>query len=72
MYTHVYIDTYYVPASCRYASESFDLVVALMSLHHIPKVSAMVKDIKRVLKPGGRLVYREHDNNKDGSLSMGM
>jgi len=45
----------------RFPDSSFDVVVALMSLHHIPHYSETLKEIVRVLKPNGRLVFREHD-----------
>lgn len=48
--------TYKLP----YASESHDVVLALMSLHHIPNKESMIKEIKRILKPGGLLIIREH------------
>jgi ubiquinone/menaquinone biosynthesis C-methylase UbiE len=44
-----------------YDSGKFDLVTALMSLHHIPHVAETLQELKRVLKPDGVLVIREHD-----------
>ncbi len=38
---------------------SFDLVVCFGVLHHIPNVSHVIKEISRVLKPGGRFLLRE-------------
>ncbi len=38
---------------------SFDLITCLGVLHHIPNVSAVVKEFARTLKPGGRIVLRE-------------
>ncbi|EFC43055.1 predicted protein [Naegleria gruberi] len=44
-----------------YESNSFSLVVALMSLHHIKNVEETIKEIHRVLEPGGVFIIREHD-----------
>jgi len=41
--------------------ESVDLVTCLMSIHHFEDFDLMLKEIKRVLKPGGFLFVREHD-----------
>jgi len=35
---------------------SIDLVVSFETIEHVPDASALVHDIRRVLKPGGRLV----------------
>lgn len=42
-------------------TEQFDLVLALMSIHHIEDQEKLISEIKRVLKPGGFLIIREHD-----------
>jgi SAM-dependent methyltransferase len=42
-------------------SSSVDLVVALMSLHHVENVSFYLQELVRVLAPGGYLILREHD-----------
>lgn len=39
----------------------FDVVYALMSLHHIRDIRSMLAEIRRVLVPGGLLIVREHD-----------
>ena len=38
---------------------SFDLATCLGVLHHIPNVTCVVREIARVLRPGGHLVLRE-------------
>jgi ubiquinone/menaquinone biosynthesis C-methylase UbiE len=38
------------------ASASIDLVVSFETLEHVPDAGAMIKEIRRVLRPGGRLV----------------
>ena len=40
-----------------YADNSFDLVVGHAVLHHIPDVEKSLREVVRVLKPGGRLVF---------------
>lgn len=38
---------------------SFDLIVCFSVLHHIPNVSTVLKEMFRVLKPGGYVLLRE-------------
>ncbi len=40
-----------------YDDNSFDLVVGHAVLHHIPDVAAAMREVLRVLKPGGRFVF---------------
>jgi ubiquinone/menaquinone biosynthesis C-methylase UbiE len=40
-----------------YEDETFDLVVGHAVLHHIPDVPAAMREVMRVLKPGGRFVF---------------
>lgn len=42
-------------------SNSIDVVTAWHVLHHIKDLSLAINFIKRVLKPGGRLIIKEHD-----------
>jgi ubiquinone/menaquinone biosynthesis C-methylase UbiE len=49
------------PGLLPYADNSMDLIVAMMSLHHIEKLKSMLNEIKRVLKPGGYFFIREHN-----------
>lgn len=43
------------------ADASVDLVTANMTLHHIPDVPGTLREIERVLRPGGHLFIKEHD-----------
>jgi ubiquinone/menaquinone biosynthesis C-methylase UbiE len=40
-----------------YEDDSFDLVVGHAVLHHIPDVELAIREVLRVLKPGGRFVF---------------
>ncbi len=41
-------------ANLPFADETFDLVFGIAVLHHAGDVSAVMREVKRVLKPGGR------------------
>jgi SAM-dependent methyltransferase len=42
-----------------FPSDNFDLIVCLSVLHHVPNVSTVLREMSRVLKPGGRILLRE-------------
>jgi len=43
----------------KFADNTFDLITCFSTLHHIPNVSFVVKELVRVLKPSGYLLIRE-------------
>lgn len=45
--------------SLPFASDSFDGVMCLNALHHHPSYAEVLREIYRVLKPGGRAVFSE-------------
>jgi SAM-dependent methyltransferase len=44
-----------------YPDNNFDFITALVSLHHIKDLDTAVKELYRVMKPGGYLLIKEHD-----------
>ena len=47
----------------RFPKETFDLVLAKGAVHHLPDPEAGLKEINRVLKPGGHLILSEPTSN---------
>lgn len=52
-----------VTGTIDYDSDFFDYVTVLGVLHHIPNVSFVLKEIHRVVKPGGLVIIREPSTN---------
>ncbi|WP_419644435.1 class I SAM-dependent methyltransferase [Thiolapillus sp.] len=63
-----------MPADCRefqfllsddtcsqFESGSLELIIALVVLHHLPRPREIIAEYYRRLRPGGRVVVREHD-----------
>ena len=46
---------------------SFDTVVSTLVLCSVPEPERAVREIRRVLRPGGRLLYIEHVRDRDGT-----
>jgi SAM-dependent methyltransferase len=50
----------------QFADESFDFVMANFMLYHVPDINQALRELKRVLKPGGKLMTATNSQ-----LSMG-
>ena len=56
---HIVIDIQDIP----FPADSFDLVIANMMLDHVPDLPKALREVQRVLRPGGTFVcatYGEH------------
>ncbi len=53
-------------ARLRLPRESFDIVAATVALHHVEDKLPMLRTIRSILKPGGRLVIGEIDVDTTG------
>jgi ubiquinone/menaquinone biosynthesis C-methylase UbiE len=52
-----------------FADDAFDTVVATLVLCTVPDPAAAVGEIRRVLRPGGRLLFLEHVRSRDPGLA---
>ena len=50
------------------ADQSVNLITCLVTLHHIPKVDHMLKELARIIQPNGYLIIREHDCKLERSI----
>ena len=48
-----------IDGSLKFKNDSFDLITCFGTLHHIPNVSYVIRELIRVLKPDGYLLLRE-------------
>ena len=46
-------------------SNSVDFITCILMLHHVKNLEFLLKEIKRILKPGGILLLIEHNNYDD-------
>jgi SAM-dependent methyltransferase len=53
-----------------FEDSSFAVVTCLMCLHHVDDQPLMLRELFRVLKPGGMLVIREHDLDDNGMFPV--
>lgn len=44
-----------------HCDDMFDIITIFQTLHHVKDISTMMKEIRRVCKPGGIVIIREHD-----------
>jgi SAM-dependent methyltransferase len=42
-----------------FGNETFDGVICMNALHHLPSYGAALREVSRILKPGGRAVFSE-------------
>lgn len=49
----------------NYSDNSFDFITCIFTLHHIPEMDDFIREIWRVLKPGGRIMIIEHSAYTD-------
>ena len=55
-----------MPQRLPFADESFDTVVSTLVLCTIPDPHAALTEIRRVLRPGGRVLFLEHVRGEGG------
>jgi ubiquinone/menaquinone biosynthesis C-methylase UbiE len=44
-----------------FPDNSFEVILCFQVLHHIKKYRPVLKEFKRILEPGGLVIFREHD-----------
>lgn len=51
----------YTDSKLPFPDNTFDLITAFMSLHHVKDLKTVLEEIRRTLRPGGVLFIKEHD-----------
>lgn len=63
-----------LPCKLPFKDASICVITLIMSLHHIKNVNEYIKEIGRILKPGGILIIKEHDvdakTDSDGKIIL--
>jgi SAM-dependent methyltransferase len=52
-----------------YKTGEFDIVLCLVAMHHFKNKDIMLKEMGRIVAPGGLLIYREHDAEMISSVN---
>jgi ubiquinone/menaquinone biosynthesis C-methylase UbiE len=52
-----------------FLDEAFDLVTCRIAAHHFPHPHNFIKEVARVLKPGGRFLFIDNVSPEDGELA---
>jgi ubiquinone/menaquinone biosynthesis C-methylase UbiE len=53
-----------------YENNTYDYVVSCFTLCSIKEINDAIKEIKRVLKPGGKFIFLEHGKSPDREISI--
>ena len=56
---------HYDGVTLPYCDNCFDMITIYMVLHHIPEIEPFLKEVVRVLRPGGYVMIREHNCDPD-------
>lgn len=69
---YVSLNDYAPVSSTQVADRSLDLISNFIGFHHSPpeKRDAFVASLHRILRPGGRMIVRDHDVNSDDANRM--
>ena len=64
--------TFVVGDACKmdFPDNSFDLVGVANSLHHIPDITALFQEMRRVVKPGGLMLISEMYNDEQPARGL--
>jgi ubiquinone/menaquinone biosynthesis C-methylase UbiE len=52
-----------------FEDERFDTVISTWTMCTIPDVAAALREVRRVLKPGGNLLFLEHGRSGDAAIA---